>query len=175
MKKLLIILGFIPLFLMAQNPPPPNEHGLGGNVVGGRVATFLDGYRIQPSTIVLVYFGGIFKGYGDVLNYHYPSFKRLHPNANDQWWNPDLAWTNKYKNGIPPEPKFWGSKTIFVDLTTADHAAYGLSKYCMIGAVCIKIGEKGKPIKHYLLDALIYTAVYNAGFWTVYELAYKSK
>ena len=68
------------------------------------------GYKIQPSTIVLLYFSGFFNGYRDVLNYHYYVFKDHHPNANDQFWNPAISWKNKYKNNDPSQgPKFWES------------------------------------------------------------------
>lgn len=55
-------------------------------------------YKIQPTPVILCFFGGAFKGYSDVLNYHYSNFKKIHPNINDQFWNPELSWTNKYKN-----------------------------------------------------------------------------
>ena len=133
----------------------------------------MKGYKIQPSTVVLLYFSGFFNGYRDVLTYHYSEFKRHHSNANDQFWNPAISWTNKYKNHDPAQgPKFWGSTTIFVPVTDANHATESIGKYCMIAAIVIKIGEKRKPFKFYLMDAFLYTVAYNAGFWTTYELIY---
>jgi hypothetical protein len=174
MKKLIFILLLISSCALAQPPHPPEGHGfrVGDTIAKKGIDDFMLGYKIQPSTLVLVYFSGFFKGYHDVLDYHYPEFKRLHMGANDQWWNPDLSWKNKYKDGTPPEAAFFGSKTIFVDVTSADHSTSGLSKYCMIGGICIKIGEKRKPFKFYVCDFLLYTIAYQAGFWTTYELIY---
>lgn len=180
MKILLLLLLLIGFCANAQNPPmPPNLHGADSNLrVGsynyGWLDNYMLGYKVQPSTLILVYFSGFFKGYNDVLDHHYVEFKRIHPNANDQWWNPKLSWTNKYKNHTSSQgAAFWKSTTLLVPVTDADHAASSLSKYCMIAAISIKIGEKGRPVKYYLCDALLYTICYNLGFWTTYEFIYR--
>ena len=54
---------------------------------------------IVPASLVFV--AGGFEGAMDGLQFHYDK-----PN---QFWNPDISWTNKYKNNDP----FQGNKTYF--------------------------------------------------------------
>jgi len=132
-------------------------------------------YEIQLTPVGLVFMSGFAKGYNDVLSYHYSSFKRVHPNVNDQWWNPSISWTNKYKNGIPPTPKFFLSTTLFVVPTDAKHTADFVHKWPLMGALVVKIGDPHEKWIYYLYDLVIYSATYNLGFALPYEWAYKPK
>lgn len=121
----------------------------------------------------LFYLYGVSKGYSDVLSFRYQNFKTIHPNANDQFWNPDISWTNKYKNGDPAlGPAFFGSTTVFVWTTDAPHLIPSAGKVCLIGAVVLKIGEK-KKFKQYAIESVYYSLCASAGFWTIYEIRYR--
>ena len=116
---------------------------------------------------------GLAKGMNDVLDYHYDNFKEIHPNANDQWWNPNVSWTNKYKNGIPPTPKYFLSTTLFVVPTDAKHTGDFVHKWSLMGALVIKIGDPHPKLIYYLYDLGIYSVAYNLGFALHYEWIYK--
>lgn len=63
---------------------------------------------------------GIAEAHMDCLQFHFfdtPFVKRKH-----QFWNPEISWKNKYKNGNSSiGPAFLGSTTIFVFLTDGWH------------------------------------------------------
>ena len=59
----------------------------------------------------------------DKLQFHwYKSIFSINPRKYyEDFWNPYFSWKNKYSNVSTKEPKFFGSKTIFVFLTDAWH------------------------------------------------------
>jgi len=68
---------------------------------------------------ILIVLSGLFEAIMDKLQFHfYKSIFIL--KENQQFWNPELSWKNKYKEDLITE-KFIGSKTIFVFLTDAWH------------------------------------------------------
>ena len=71
--------------------------------------------------VTTMFMAGAFNGVSQDLLFHYNEFESTFPTANAQFWNPELSWTNKYKNGDPLQgAKFPGSTTIFVGTTDAD-------------------------------------------------------
>jgi hypothetical protein len=57
----------------------------------------------------------------DTLQFHYYNsiFKSF---KNELFWNPEISWKNKYKNGNPLDgERFLFSKTLFVGLTDGWH------------------------------------------------------
>ena len=125
-------------------------------------------YKFQPVTTGLMVLSGASKGTADYLQFHYT--------GQSQFWNPDLSWRNKWKNGDPAQgEKFPGSSTVFVSLTDGWHMCNTVNKFSCIAAITIQIGGKKKPIKYYLLDFLTYSAAYSAGFVMTYEIIFKTK
>ena len=125
-------------------------------------------YKIQPLPVSLMFSAGAAKGTADFLQYHYT--------GNNQFLNPDLSWYNKWKNGDPKQGEaFLGSSTIFVCFTDGWHLANTVNKYCCIGAMCVQIGGKKNPFKHYLYDFAIYSLAYSAGFCLTYEIIFKTR
>lgn len=64
---------------------------------------------------------GMFEAVMDKLQFHYylSIFKNF---KNQLFWNPNISWRNKYKDGNPAEgEKFFLSKTLFVGFTDAWH------------------------------------------------------
>lgn len=61
---------------------------------------------------------GIVEAVTDKLNFHFDSsiFVKF---KNQQWWNPELSWKNKHKEGSKFKKWLW--KTVFVFLTDAWH------------------------------------------------------
>jgi hypothetical protein len=75
---------------------------------------------ILVSGILLVLISGLSKACMDKLLFHYQrsiftDFK------NQQYWNPELSWRNKYKPGSMTEPKFFLSKSLLVMFTDGFH------------------------------------------------------
>lgn len=76
--------------------------------------------------ILFIIIAGISNAIMDVLQFRYSNsiFSRF---KNQNWWNPDLSWRNKWKNGDPSQgEKFWGSSRWFVRFTDAWHFFQGL-------------------------------------------------
>ena len=70
----------------------------------------------------------------DNLQFHY--FKSIFKDREaQQFWNPLISWSNKYKNGEKNQgEKFIGSTTLFVGLTDAWHL------FKLINHTCLFIG-----------------------------------
>ena len=100
----------------------------------------------------------------------------MFPKANDNFFNPAVSWTNKYKDNDPSKgAKFWGSTTVFVEVTDFKHLmdfVTDVPNYVSISLpLCISHGR----IKWYQIvsRALVATVVREAGFNLVYSVIYK--
>jgi len=72
--------------------------------------------------IILFIFSAISKAIIDKLQYHFYESVFNSEKFNPLFWNPEISWKNKYKNGnVLDGPKFFGSTTIFVFITDAWH------------------------------------------------------
>ena len=126
---------------------------------------------------------GMLDGTIESISYHYDNgFKNRFHKVNDQFWNPAISWTNKYKNHDPCQgAKFMGSTDIFVCTTDAYHMlrtakrtidgftiAYYVNKTCSEKTV-----PKGKKWKGVVKDFLIISAIRCVGFSLTYSLAFK--
>lgn len=79
----------------------------------------------------------------DKLQFHYhKSIFKQNPVKYDQtFWDADISWQNKYKEGSMTEPKFHGSTTLFVFVTDAWHLFKFLRNvFLFIGLPLISIG-----------------------------------
>lgn len=123
-------------------------------------------YKIEPLPVGLMFLSGASKGTADYLQFHYTKYNKF--------WNPDLSWKNKWKNGDRLQgEKFFGSSTIFVCFTDCWHLCNTINKYSCVGAIVLKIGGKKKPLKYYLYDFAVYSLAYSAGFVVTYEVILK--
>jgi len=120
-------------------------------------------------TGALMFVAGAAKGFNEGLQYQYNGFASFFPNANKQWFYPGHSFRNKYKDGDPAKgPKFPFSTSLLVMTTDQYHLNNFIQRAAITGALVIKIGEGKRPLKHYLLDVLYYTACYQAGFHSIY-------
>jgi hypothetical protein len=118
----------------------------------------------------LIFTAGAAKGFNEALQYKYNGFEEWFPHANDQWFYPTFSFRNKYKDGDPSKgAKFPLSTSALVMVTDQYHLNNFIQKSALTAALVFKIGERKKPLKHYLLDLLFYTACYQAGFHAIYE------
>ena len=138
---------------------------------------FAQSYDWQKALISsgISFVGGAANGLHETIYHHYPKFKKVHPNANDNYWNPQISWKNKYSdwdNGDTSE-KYFGSKTFLVWTTDAKHLLSLTSNMSLIGSTCvITIGEK-RPWWHYAIDLAASGIARSAGFHLTYNLIYK--
>jgi hypothetical protein len=117
----------------------------------------------------LIFIAGASKGFNETLDFHWKGFEHTFPGANPQWFDPEISWTNKYKNADPfAGPRFPLSTTVFVMFTDQYHLNNFINKLAWTSAIVIKIGEGKKPFKHYVYDLLYYTACHQAGFALTY-------
>src|SRR6185437_411606 len=129
------------------------------------------------------FISGMLDGTIESISYHYDNgFKKRFSKVNDQFWNPAISWTNKYKNNDPClGPKFMGSTNMFVCTTDAYHmlrttkrALDALTLAYYINKTCTdKVTPKGKRWKQVAKDFLIVTAIRCVGFNLTYSLLFK--
>lgn len=120
-------------------------------------------------TGALMFTAGASKGFNETLNFHWKAFRHAFPNANAEWFNPNVSWRNKYKNGDPDAgAKFPLSTSVLVMFTDQYHLNNFINRASLTTAMVIKIGEKKKPFKYYLLDFLYYGICHQAGFALTY-------
>lgn len=117
----------------------------------------------------LIMLSGMAKGFNETLEFNWHGFADVFPKANPQWFWPQKSFKNKYKDGDPEKgAKFPLSTSALVFLTDQYHLNNFINRGAITAALVIKIGEGKKPFKHYVFDALYYTACYQAGFGSVY-------
>ena len=117
----------------------------------------------------LVMLSGMAKGLNETLEFNWHGFAAVFPKANAQWFWPQKSYLNKYKDNDPSKgAKFPLSTSVLVFLTDQYHLDNFIHRSTLTAALVIKIGEGKKPFKHYVFDALYYTAAYQLGFGSVY-------
>lgn len=117
----------------------------------------------------LVLLSGMAKGLNETLEFNWQGFFEVFPKANPQWFWPQQSFKNKYKDGDPGKgAKFPLSTSALVFLTDQYHLNNFIQRSALTAALVIKIGEGKKPLRHYVFDALYYTAAYQLGFGGVY-------
>lgn len=124
---------------------------------------------------VASFLGGVSEGTRDVLLFHYGSFKDRHPGANDQFWDPDISWLNKYVD-YPNDTRarFPLSKSLLVGFTDAQHPLKSLSRNLPILGFSYRFTILGPKRKWYVyaINGLILYATNRAGFYVAYDLYY---
>ena len=104
---------------------------------------------------------GAMDGFNEALDFDYQAFKRTFPNANDQYWNPDISWQNKW-NG--DRPSYFGSTTFLSWTTDGYHLTRSLNKAFLCGGVTVKICGGKQKWYMYLVDFAAHSLAYSIGF-----------
>lgn len=119
---------------------------------------------VLPASAMLL--SGMLDGLNQALSFRYASLKRTFPGMNDQFWNPTLSSTNKYKNHDPSQgPKFLGSTTFLVFTTDGYHLSRFAEHFFNAGAVSLYISRSTKK-KWYIYVAEI------AGGWFINRVGF---
>ena len=110
---------------------------------------------------------------GTAMGFHETSVHR--PSAfpaswNQNWWNGQISWTNKYRNNDPAQgPAYFGSTTIFVAPTDAKHTFGTIHRAALLGTgVVIGFGEK-RPLWQYGADLVAGFFGYSLGFGAIWD------
>ncbi len=148
MKPLILIFLLLPLFTLSQ-------------------------YKIDKNKILtgsLVALSASATGFNETLLHHYDKFKAKFPNANDQWFNPQVSWLNKYKDAnVAQGDKFPMSSSLLAFTTDQYHLNAFIRNASMVAAVTFNLGHnKKQKFIYYLYDALYYSACYTLGFYVTY-------
>jgi hypothetical protein len=138
---------------------------------------------------------GMLDGTIESVSFRYHNgFKKRFPKANDLFWNPEISWKNKYKEGNSElGPKFIGSNTIFVFTTDAYHllrtskrtvdgltlAYYANDFRQNKSTVEMTVAERKKYRRSKVMgvtrDFLLMTVIRSAGFHLTYSVAFKKE
>lgn len=131
--------------------------------------------KVNPIVIraSLMFISGMADGTAETLRINYSDFRDVFPNANEEYWNPNISWHNKWKNGdINQGEKFLFSSRGLVFTTDGYHQMRMIRNVTMITAITIPIG-KPKKFKEYIFEGGIYYLSYTLGFTTTFDLIFK--
>lgn len=146
------------------------------NLYGGSVYDYIrdDYLRDHWKQGSLMVVAGACDGTMDALRFHYSDVKSTVPSLNDQFWNPSLSWTNKYKNNdVNQGESFYLSSRSLVCLTDGWHALKAVRNVSITVALTINISDIGdKNIWCYAVDIIYYTLCRYVGFYTTYDLIF---
>lgn len=139
-------------------------------ITGRKVTGIFKDYKREILPLSLVFLAGAADGLNQSITYQYNNFKKVFPNANDQFWSPQLSFTNKYKNHDPLQgAAFPGSKGPFVFLTDGYHLTRFGERLFLAGALSLKITGRKQKWYFYVLQGMIYWVTNRAGFCLIYN------
>jgi len=146
----------------------PNTKNISSNIKTVRTVKWkMTTNRFLTGGLLLL--SGASKGFNETLQFNWNGFHSVFPNANPQWFWPAYSFKNKYKDGDPAKgPKFPLSTSLLVMVTDQYHLNNFIQRVAITTALIIKIGEGKRPFRHYVFDALYYSACYQLGFNSVY-------
>lgn len=118
--------------------------------------------REHVAPAVLVFVSGAFEGSMDFLDFYYDK-----PN---QFWNPDISWTNKYKNRDVAQGKTFAGKYM-VWTTDGWHMMKFGRNLTMFAGFTLKLSTSKKQKWYlYIAEGVSYWAINRAGFTLTYNL-----
>jgi len=118
------------------------------------------GYIVDPVSIGLAAVAGTAHGFNQVISHHYHAgFKRVHPNADDYFFNPALSWRRKPVFGY----KF-----------DAYHISNSVAQISAFGSGYYAIKDFKKPWKVGINFALCFVS-YSLTNYVIYDVVYKQK
>lgn len=116
-----------------------------------------------------IFVAGLADGTAETLKFHYGRFDQKF-NANDDYWNPELSWRNKYGQNL--EPRFPGSTTFLVWTTDGYHLTRTIRNVATITSIGL-YKKKNKNWKVIARDVALHLLAYQAGFYVTYNLIYR--
>lgn len=161
MLKFIILFLCIPLFNEAQiNPVRPTP-----------LVQIATQFKKDIPSLAAIFVAGMADGLNQTLEFHYGTFKHVFPKANDEYWNPQISWTNKYKNNNSADgPKYFGSTSFLVWTTDGYHMTRFVEDAGLMSSIVLRINvyEKRKWW-YYVIEGAGYWVINRAGFVLVYN------
>ena len=137
----------------------------------GATKTFHEDHKLRNKFMHYSFMslGGVCDAISEELLHHYSLVKEKFPNIKDKFFNPEISWHNKYKNGDEKQgDAFFGSSTVFVGVTDAFHFSRSIKQTMWLGGLITF--QKGKNFKQTVLQALISIAVYTTAKGTTHYI-----
>ena len=121
-----------------------------------------------------LFVAGAADGLEESIEHHWYIVERKFPNINHRYWNPEVSWENKWKDGNPDlGPAYFGSTNFLVWTTDAYHLIRLVKHTSYSTAICYSLYKGAKTpdptIWDYLLDFAIGSAFRTAGYYLVYR------
>lgn len=120
------------------------------------------------------FLSGACDGVSQALYAHYGTFEKKFPNANKQYWDPDVSSMNKYEDGNPLlGPAYFLSTSLLVGGTSGYYLFRTLSCVSLMGSsgYVVAMNMQGqKKWKAYVVDFFINALAFGAGFTAVYNV-----
>ena len=114
----------------------------------------------------LCFVAGASDGVHEALWYHYDNFKRVHPNANDNYWNPYISSNNMNNTTV------W-NRTLGRGFADGNHTTRWIDRNSMLSALTISGLSNGKNYWGYIFDFVKFFIVRSLGFTLTYNIIYK--
>ena len=115
---------------------------------------------------------GLSEGIMDTLQFHYSS-SIFYDCKNKSFWNPEISWQNKYKDGDPTEgPKFPFSTNLLVGFTDGWHL-FKLLRTFFIFAGIFFIFMNCQTTFHCLIDVIVSRILFGISFSLSYDYLFK--
>lgn len=114
-------------------------------------------------SIIFIVLAGICKAIKDTLNFHF--YSSVFEKCNHKFWNTEISWKNKYKDGEIGVPKFFGSTTFLVFLTDAWHLFDFLQTIFSIVAIVVY-----SKIVFCIVDIFILYCIFSICFELFYRI-----
>lgn len=122
---------------------------------------------------LFAFLSGTADGTSETLKFHYYRFEKRFPNANDNYWDPNKSWTNKYLNNeYKLGPKHFGSTTFLAWTTDGYHMTRTLRNAFMVTAIVTR-RQKPKKWYWYVAEAAGHLVAYQAGFHLSYSALFR--
>ena len=137
----------------------------------GATKTFHEDHKLRNKFMHYSFMslGGVCDAISEELLHHYSLVKEKFPNIKDKFFNPEISWHNKYKNGDAKQGEaYLGSTTILIAGTDAYHALRAFKQTMWLGGLITF--QKGKNFKQTVLQALISIAVYTTAKGTTHYI-----
>jgi len=121
------------------------------------IGTYCKQHAISWSCLVVA---GFSEGFLEELQFNYCAVKRRF-NTNDKFFDMNISWRNKYKNGDPKQgEKFFGSTTFLAFTSDGFHLSQMVRNLGLLGAVTLTINGKRRWYL-YAMDFAINAVIYD--------------
>jgi len=118
-------------------------------------------------SLIFVLLAAVSNSVMDVLQFHFT--RSIFIRGEHLFWNPEISWENKWKNGDPSQgEKFWGSTRWFVFATDGWH----LAQFLMLTFFSLAIVFY-QPMHSWWLDLIIYKVLFGVGFELFYTKVFR--